>query len=85
MSAAPRPRPRSAAAVPAGARRPLTSALLPSALVVALSLAAVGCKASAPADPCAQAVTEKECLLCCERAGRSGATWVDDDCVCHDK
>lgn len=52
-------------------------------LVALSSLCAVACRSdNAGAATCRQATTRAECLSCCGEAGRSGATWVNEDCVC---
>ncbi len=44
-----------------------------------------GCKVVDSAKHCEQSPTEPKCRACCTKAGRRGATWVDDDCECYEQ
>ncbi len=51
-----------------------------------LAVALVGsCKKKGQLSPkeCENATNDVSCQSCCQAAGRTGGTWVDDDCMCY--
>jgi hypothetical protein len=57
------------------------------ALALAVLLVApLACdRSEAAAKHCRGTPTKEECEGCCKAAGRSGATWLLDDCECHER
>ncbi|MBM4357729.1 MAG: hypothetical protein FJ096_06420 [Deltaproteobacteria bacterium] len=56
-----------------------------SLALVVLLVAPLACDSGEKAAKrCEGSLSRDECETCCRAAGRSGASWVLDDCECHD-